>query len=67
MAEQPVHQDNVTPLQPTPVRRRGIGVRAVVVSALTVLAVGYATYWVYDRLSHVHMVDARISSTMIQT
>jgi membrane fusion protein, multidrug efflux system len=41
------------------------GPRHVVVALLAVLAVGASAWWVYDRVTHVHIADARIAATMI--
>ena len=65
MAEQPAQHDNVTPLEPAVVRRRGPGVRAVGTALVTAVTVAYGAYWVFDRLSHVMVVDARIATSMI--
>jgi membrane fusion protein, multidrug efflux system len=39
--------------------------RTLLVAVLALLAVGVSAWWVYDRLNHIYVTDARIAATMI--
>ncbi len=50
---------------PSPARRRVLSASNLLVLAVTVAAAAWGLWWLYDRLSNVYVLDARISSDML--